>query len=96
MPGVYERVLRARGHSSVIRDFKIAARISAVAAVCCLFIVYTAWSFEPFVSKPAQHYPIVRCPACHLIKQPPSECDYSAQTWAWLECTRLENLYPNE
>ena len=37
-----------------------------------------------------------KCPDCHLEKRPRSECDPNVQSWAWLECTRLEYLYPNE
>ncbi len=37
------------------------------------------------------------CPACHLVKQPPSECgEFVDTTWLWLECTAMEHRYPNE
>jgi len=38
------------------------------------------------------------CPACHLVKQPPSECGHETQAWAWNECVLIEYLhrYPDE
>jgi len=61
-----------------------------------IIIVHVAATAEPFVSRPPQHYPIVRCPDCHLVKQPPSECDPTAQPWAWDECVLVEYLNRNE
>lgn len=37
-----------------------------------------------------------RCPDCHLVKQPPSECGHETQSWAWQECTLVEYLNRNE
>jgi len=59
-----------------------------------IMVIYAAWNFEPFVSDPPKHYPIVRCPDCHLVKQPPNECG-EFTGWLWEECVDLVHRYPD-
>jgi len=71
-----------------------------------VFILIALGVFIPACShgqrvEPKQYLPekvrmLMVCQNCHLEKRPRSECDSQAQTWAWLECTRLEHLYPDE
>jgi len=82
------------------KDTNIAAIIIILVIFACLSIglIYAASTFEPFVSSPPQHHPIVQCPDCHLVKQRPSECSHETQAWAWDECVLMEYLHrhPNE
>ncbi len=74
--------------------FLIPAIIAGIVIIISATLVYAASTYEPFVSAPARHHPIVRCPACHLVKRPPSECSHETQSWAWNECVLIEYLNP--
>ena len=61
--------------------------------------IYSYANQEPKVVAMSEKVRLLgRCPACHLVKQPPSECGHETQAWAWNECVLMEYLhrYPNE
>ena len=58
--------------------------------------IYSYANQEPkVVTMPEQVRLLVRCPACHLEKQPPNECG-EFTGWLWEECVDLVHRYPNE
>ena len=62
-----------------------------------IVIGHVAASYEPLGSKPPQHHPILKCPDCHLVKQPPDECgEFTHTAWLWIECQDLVHRYPDE
>jgi len=82
-------------------DF-IAWLIVVVIFVFILIVYQTAYSYAN-QSTSTDYLPEqirmlgLGCPACHLVKQPPSECGEFVDTaWLWLECTAMEHRYPNE
>jgi len=80
-------------------DF-IAWLIVVVIFVFILIVYQTTYSYANQSTSnylPEQVRMLGRCPDCHLVKQPPSECGEFVDTaWLWLECTAMEHRYPNE